>query len=282
MVSRSINMKEYFQIPKNCPVCNSKTEIDGKFLICPNDSCPALAIGNLQKWIDVLDIKSIGPSIIDALYEAGKIEDPSDFYKIKTDDISNLERLGERSAKKILKNLHDKKELTVSEFIGGLNMRNFSNNTAESIVNAGYNTIEKMQKLTESELVKIQGIESKTANQVIDGLKSKEKTIKKLLDVGITIVKPKQIKVSSTKLAGFSYCFTGAIQKDNPKTGKRYTREEMQQLVKENGGIVETSVKKGLSCLVLADPSSNSSKVQKAKKIGVNLLSEEKFFEMIL
>jgi len=273
-------LKQYFKIPKNCPVCNCELEINGKFLECINDMCPSKNLGNLNRWINTLKIMDIGNKIIQSLYNAKKIKDVSDFYKLSVDDIANLERSGEKSSKKILKNLNDNKEIPLQIFISGLNIPNFAKSTAETLIEHGYDTIEKMQNATIDDLVKVNGIEEKTAQRIIEGLKSKKEIISKLFEVGIKIKEEEKIEVSSNKLKGISFCFTGAIQKMD-ENGKRYTRTMMENLVLGNGGDVFDKVKKDLNYLVMADPNSTKSKAQKARKIGVKILSEEEFFEMV-
>jgi DNA ligase (NAD+) len=282
---------ERIEYPKHCPICGHETlieeeEIDGKdskkskFLICPNDNCPALTVGNLLRWIGGIKVKFLGEGIINILYKAGKIKEPADFYKLQENDIAGLERLGEKTAKKILKNLNDRKELTLPELLGNLNMYNFSTSRVEMLVNAGYDTLEKIYNISESELVKIKGIEEKTAKFILTGLKAKRQFVDNLLNSGITIKEKEQIKIYSDILLGKSFCFTGAINKLNPKTGKRFVRDEMELLVKENSGTV-SSVKKGLTYLVQVDPGSVSSKSGKAVELEIEILSEENFFKML-
>lgn len=273
-------MKQYFEYPKTCPACGTDTEIDGKFLICPNLNCSGLELGNLNKWIYSLDIKDIGGKIISALYDAGKIKDVSDFYKLEIDDIASLERMGERSASKMLKHLHERMELTLPEFLGSLNMENVSTRTIEAIVEAGYETLDKILAISSEELIEIQGIEEKTANMILSGLESKKELIDKLLEVGIKIKKIEKKQATSDKLLGKSFCFTGAITKTD-ENGKRLSRDDIHNLVIENNGKVESSVKKGLDYLVMADPNSTSSKAQKARKLGTKILSEADFFKML-
>jgi DNA ligase (NAD+) len=101
-----------------------------------------------------------------------------------------------------------------------------------------------------------------------------------LFEVGITVKEPEKVVLSSDKLQGMSFCFTGAIQATKPD-GKRYARDDMHALVIQNGGTVEKAITKNLTYLVMVDPSSTSSKAQKAKQMGTSILGEKQFFEMI-
>jgi len=271
----------YFKPPTHCPECNTMLEVDENetFLICPNDDCPALQTGNLIKWIYGLEIKSLGVGIIEHLFTAKLVKEPADFYKLKASDISNLEGLGERSANKILKNLHDKKELTLPEFIGNLNMYQFSTSRVETLVENGFDTIDKLLNARLIDLDGISGIRSSTANRIVNGLKSKKHVIENLLKVGITIKAIQKVQAKSNKLNGKSFCFTGGINRVD-HNGDRYTRDMMEALVLENGGKVE-SVSKSLSYLVQADPTSDSGKTKKAIALGVDILSEVDFFKML-
>lgn len=267
-------------IPSECPICGEHTQIDGKFLYCSNEFCSGLGNGNLKRWVNTLEIESIGPEIIKMLYEKDLVREPADFYKLTVEQLSGLDRLGERSANKIVNNFKAKMELTLPEFISGLNIPSFSIKTSEALLNAGYNTIDKILNAKKEDLVKIKGIELKTATFIIEGMKSKVTVIQNLLEVGIKIREPIKISLESEKFKGISFCFTGAIQ--SIKTdGKRYTREDMYDLVLKNGGKIEESVKRGLSFLVMADPNSTSSKANKAREIGTKIMSEEEFFRLI-
>lgn len=263
-------MKQYFEIPDICPSCGHPTKIDGKFLMCPNDNCDALAYGNLYKWIAVLEIKNIGNSIIEMLFEKGIVSEPADFYKLSVNDIADLERLGEKSANKILENLNNKKEIPLDIFIGALNMSNFSTSTAKMLIEAGYDTIEKMQNITGSELVQIKGIEEKTAKQILNGLQSKADIIKNLFDVGITI---KKIEINKDgKLSGLSFCVTGSLES--------MKRKDFEKLVVENGGSFK-GISKDLSYLVNNDPNSTSSKNKKAKELNIKIITEKEFLDLL-
>lgn len=271
-----------FPIPDLCPSCGEDTEVEGKFLVCSNDGCKALYLGNLQKWVVKLEIMDISYATIEKLYSAGKIEQPSDFYTLSVSDIASLDGLGEKSAKKILDQFNSKKEIDLPTLIGGLNMSSFSNSQCEKLVKAGYDSLDKLYALTEDKLCAIPGIKEAIAKKILTGLKQKKSVVDKLLKVGIKIkaIERVEIETVSQKLAGKSFVFTGSVQKTNEK-GERFTREDLQRLVVINGGENHTSVKKGTTYLVQADPSSASSKTKKAIQLGTEILSEDNFFKMI-
>lgn len=280
MVQNCGGGSDLFEAPVLCPDCGESLSVEDKLLICNNDNCSGLKIGNLEKWIKVLNIDSIGPRIIQLLYEKNLVTEPADFYIISIDQVAGLDRMGKRSAEKVIRNLKNKMEITLPEFIAGLNMEGWGKEIAQILVDAGYDSINKMCDARESDLVQVKGIGDTTADQIVQGLKSKAEVMKHLFQVGIIIKEPQKVVLSSDKLAGKSFCFTGAIQATKPD-GKRYTRDDMHALVLANGGTVATSVSGNLSYLVLVDTGSTSGKAKKARDLGTMLLHESEFFEML-
>lgn len=263
-----------FDYPKTCPICGEETKIDNKYLICSNINCHGKQIGNIKKWCSSIGIQSkgIGEKLIERLYNEGLIKNASDLYRIKEEDISKLERYGDKSASNIIEIIQNNKEIELSEFIAGLNIPNFGKRMAEILIENGYDSYLKIEELTIDELIKMDGIEEKTATTFINGYNEKEDLRLDLIGIGVkikTVNKDKKL----------SFCFTGAVQSID-KSGNRYTRSKLIDVVNLNGGEVFNSVKSGLDYLVMADPNSTSTKAQKARKLGINLIGEEQFFNM--
>jgi len=277
-----------------CPSCNEKTEEDGKFLVCPNNECPGKEVGDLKKWIEKIGVKGqgVGESTIDKLYEAGLLKTPADFYTLDKNKIARLEGFGERSAEKLLTALNDKKQLTLPEFIGGLNLKNFSSSMAELLVDEGYITLEQFLELKVDTLVKVKGIEMTTALAFVSGLARKYSSglLEQLMKVGIEIIaapEPPEADIiwsgggfDDLVFTNESFCFTGKIERVGDD-GKRFTRSMMEELVVKNGGTIG-KVKKGLTYLVQADPESTSTKSRKAQQLGIKILSEIEFFTRLI
>ena len=261
------------KIPKNCPSCGETIKRDGVFLVCDNEECCGGKIGNLRKWIKKLELKGIGPGIISSLFDAGLVKIPSDFYQLTPDMICNLEGFGSSSAKKIVDTIQSKKELTLAEFIGGLNIPNFSGKTAELLEKNGFDTVKKILNAQEYELTAIKGIEITTARAILKGLQKKVKVILGLSYSGITIKeKNKMAKGKENALTGKKVVFTGALE---------IKRAEAQKMVMEVGGECPSSLSKTTDYLVIADPDSTSSKAQKARKFGTKLISESEFTKLV-
>lgn len=265
---------DYFKAPTKCPSCGEELTFGEIFLTCDNEDCAGGKIGNLRKWIKKLDLKGIGTGIVEKLFEYGLIKIPSDFYLLKPEMISGLEGFGSSSANKIVDIIQSKKELTLSEFISGLNIPNFSGKTAELLEKNGFDTVQKILDAKKSDLITIKGIEVTTAMAILSGLKKKVDVIKSLESVGITIKeKKKMAKVTKENaFTGKKVVFTGALE---------MKRDDAQKMVEEVGGECPSSLSKNTDFLVIADPDSTSAKAQAARKYGTKLISEDEFKKIL-
>lgn len=252
--------------PTDCPVCGDPTVFEGKHLQCIGPVCEAKELGNILKWIRVLDIDGIGPSTVKALYDGGLVKDPADLYILTKKDIMGLEGFKSKSASNILKSLEKAKKLSYEEFFGGLNIYGASTQTFSAIKKYA-STVEETLSLTYRELIRISGVGDVVATNLVRSIKNKTPLIEKLNSVGVSI-----LDKSTMLLGGKSFCFTGALS---------IPRSEAQRLVKENGGEVKSGVSKGLNFLVQANKNSTSSKSKKAVEYGTEVISEVEFMDML-
>jgi DNA ligase (NAD+) len=257
------------EAPSGCPVCKAPLAVEGEYLVCRNDgACRALIEGRLQNWIDAIGALEWGDKLIEQLVDAGLVKEPVDLYALKVSDIANLERRGEKSAKKCLDQLTSRLPLTLPVFIAALGIENFALQTARLLVSAGYDTIEKMLAAKEGELASIQGLGPVKAASIVRGLGKRREEIERLLAAGIVPVSPE----ASGPLAGLAFAFTGSAVRP---------RGELTHLVESNGGRVLGSVTKELQYLVIADPQSTSSKAVKARQYGTKLITEDDLIAML-
>jgi DNA ligase (NAD+) len=174
--------------------------------------------------------------------------------------------MGKKSAEKCYKELWANTSFTLDNFIGGLSITMVGRTTTKLLIKSGYSTIEQLYNLTEAKLSLIDGIGPVKAKSLVEGLKENKELITNLL----TKVSIKQ-QVQG-KLTNKSVCFTGTM---NTK------RDVLQKMASDAGAEVKNSVSKGLTYLVISDPSSTSTKAQTARKALVKLISEEEFLAMI-
>lgn len=262
--------------PKYCPDCSSGLVKDGEYLICIGDSCPSQILGDFQRWVESLDLKGIGDSILQMIItNCNKIEDVADLYSIKIDDIKDLKNkndaiLGEKRAKQIIKELHDNKEPLLCDFLGGLNIAGLRSKTAQKIVDEFSGDAEKViQQLFQQVSFKgCDGVGTKKSKQIRRGLAQKKKLIEKLLsEAEICPQRP-----FGGALKGKTFCITGRLSK---------RRSEVQKDIREAGGEPRSGVSESLDYLVTNNPNSSSNKLKKTKKYGIEIISESELYRMI-
>lgn len=256
------------QIPVNCPSCNSKLKMIGENLQCLNKSkCPAQVVGKVKNWIEKLNILEFGETLTERLVESKLVLDPADLYKLSLDDLASIERMGEKSAENCLNSLNSRKEVTLDVLVGSLSIPMNSDSSIRMVMAGGINTLDKLFNVTLQDLINIDGIGEIKAQHLIDGLIDNKDLIYRLLDNGIILKEP-----NIGKLTGMSFCFSGALSQK---------RSVFENMVSDNGGEVKNSVGKSLTYLILADPSSASSKAVKAAKNGTKVISEQEFFNLL-
>jgi DNA ligase (NAD+) len=253
--------------PTKCATCREKLEKLGEYLICRNRECSALVEGRIQNWIGVVGCLDWGEKLISQLVEAKLVKEPADLYRLKVEQIAKLERRGEIIAKKVLDNLRAQLPLSLPKFLAALGIENFGSQTAKAIVAAGFDSLEKVQAAKLAELSVLPGVGASKAKAVVDGLAVRKAEIKRLLAVGVVPVN----KANAGPLAGKTFCFTGALSRP---------RKELEQMVEQRGGTLLSGVTKDLNYLVMADPSSGSSKSQKARQYGTECLDEAGFLAL--
>jgi len=267
--------------PRECPTCGEKLQVTGKHLRCPNKKCPGKSYGDLMRWISEMEIDSLGEKWVEILIQQGLVSDPVDLYSLSVERLVPLERMGETLASKIVKNIQDSLRPALDRFIAALNIPEFSRQRVQVLIQAGYDTLGKLQAATVESLRAVKGFGDILAEKAVKGLESRSGRIARLLEAGVEIHAPAPKLKAAGPLAGKTFCFTGAIRRTDPGTGKAYTRKQMEDLVTRNGGRALSDVTSDLDYLVMADPKSSSSKAEKARKLGTMILSEDAFFEMM-
>ena len=267
-------------LPTKCPVCEAGLELVGKHFRCPNRECPGKPYGDLMKYVFAMEIDSLGEKWVQILIDHGLVADPADLYSLAVEKLVELERMGDTLAAKVVKNIADSRNPTLDQFIASLNIPEFSAQRVQVLMEAGYDTIEKLESATVEDLSSVKGFGEILAEKAVNGLRARKERIAKLLAAGVTIRKHEPRVAAAGPLLGKTFCFTGAIHRVDPATGKTYTRKQMEDFVAKNGGRALSDVTAKLDYLVLADPQSKSSKAEKARKLGTKILSEEDFFTL--
>lgn len=259
--------KNAFKIPTVCPVCGGKVVVNESGIpTCINNLCPRKVSHRFAKMFDLLGIKGAGDAFISYMEEHGITV--SDFFEIiARKDEETLNRFaGSINGGKILKQMINalSKPISTAKFLALFDYKGFDEKKLKLIGKP----LNEMYNLTFNDLIKIDGFAEKTANLFLSFMHDCKEEIEDIKHYFII----EDAVVSNGKLNGLSFCFTGAACKP---------RKELQMLVEENGGIVKSGVAKGLNYLVSDDKDSSSSKMVKAKSLGITLISSEEFLEMI-
>jgi len=254
--------------PSECPACGTLTEAAGEYLICPNaDGCPAQSVGRIKRYVAAMDIKEWGETLIEKLVSSGLVKDVSDLYRLTDMQLTNVERMGKKSAAKVIKTLWVKKKVPLETLLGSLSIPLCASSTIKMAMDAGYDTFDKLKAASMSQLSGVEGLGPVKAQALHTWLQEESEVVDRLLSLGVEI----EAKIQGT-LTGKSFCFTGALSKPRPT---------FEKMVKDAGGEVKKSVGKRLSYLVMADPNSNTSKAQAARKNNTKCISEAEFLAIL-
>jgi DNA ligase (NAD+) len=275
-------------VPKICPVCGgevkkrstgSKTltltlsqrerERDSVAYYCTNPKCPAKNRRFMQHFVSILEIYEIGPKILDRFQEEGLISDAADIFTLKAEDIKDLERFGEKSADNIIESISQHKNVSLSRFIYSLGILHVGEQTADDLANH-FGSIDKLMGASLDEINFIENIGPVVAQSVYDYFHHKEniKFVQKLIGNGVKIHHEQK---KAGKLTGKTFVITGAFE--------GMSRDEAKAKIKSLGGKISESVSKLTSYVVVGNEP--GSKYGKAQKLGVEILDEKKFLNII-
>jgi DNA ligase (NAD+) len=260
-------------VPKKCASCGSELVNEGTRLYCPNVKCPKRELHQIFKWVSSLDIRDFGDTLIRALFADKKISSITSIYALSEETLSpyflNEESLSQDKkslgAKKVASSINARRTVKLSSFVAGFDIEGIGETLVEKLIAAGYNTLEALLSLTEEQVASVAGFAEIMARTFVQGMKENADEMRALVESGtITIEKI----ATDGALSGLSFCFTGELS---------IKRSEAQEIVKNLGGTVKTSVGKGLSYLVTNDTESGSSKNVKAAKLGIPVIDEAAF-----
>ncbi len=264
-----------FTMPKRCPICNSEIEKkEGEVAsYCTNKNCFAVQSKNLKHFVSrqSFDIDGLGPKILDHLLTAGLIKDAADIFSLKVGDLEPLERFAEKSASNLILAIAKAKNITMSRFINALGIRHVGQETAVALAH----NFPGVSELTEAKLADLENIEDVgpvMARSIYDYFNNKNslELITRLKKYGVNIESEYNRKTSGL-LNGKVIVVTGTLDS--------FSRDEVKSAIREAGGKPSESVSSQTD-YVLAGLSAGS-KVEKARELGVKIITEQEFKEMI-
>ena len=263
-----------YHLPCNCPVCGAPTkrDEDGAFLRCTGAACPAQLSRNIAHFVsrDAMDIEGLGSSIVDALIEKGFLKTPADIYYLTLEDVKQLWQKGDTAATKLLLAIENSKQQDLGRLIYALGIRQVGAKTGKALASA-FGTMDVLMSASVEELTAIDDIGEVTAASIwqwFNQPQSKE-ILARLRQAGVNF-ESRQV-VSDTRFSGMTFVLTGALTK--------FTRDEATEKIELFGGKASGSVSKKTTYVVVGENA--GSKERKARELGIPILSEDEFLEML-
>jgi DNA ligase (NAD+) len=263
-----------FHLPKKCPVCNTPIKKDAGQVAsyCPNTDCPARQRETIYHFCsrNAMNIDGVGPAIVDALMDAGLVQDYADLFTLKAEDIQNLDRFAEVSSANVIKAIADRKEVSLARFVYALGILHVGEETAR-VLAQHFHSLDKIVSVSEEELTAVEHVGPVVAHSIIEWFKQPyhRSILKKFEKLGVKILKDKG--APKGKLHGQTFVLTGTLE--------AMSREEAGQRIRALGGKVSSSVSKETSAVIAG--SEPGSKYDKAQKLGVKILNEKEFLDLI-
>lgn len=255
--------KENFEVPEFCPVCKSEVAISDIRLLCLNDECPGKNKEVILNFIKKIGIDDLSSKRLDELINHKLVKSIPDLYRIKKEELLNLDKVQEKLAQKIISNIDASKQVDLITFLSALGIQGGAYNKCEKIFRNGFNTIEKLRKMSVEDLIQVESFAEKSATEFMNSLQSKFDLIDELLEVGFQFEEPQF--ANDSKIVGKSFCITGALSEK---------RTVVEDRIRKLGGVVVSSVSKNTNYLVTNEKESKSSKFKKAESLNIPILSE--------
>ena len=270
---RPENTKPYF-LPDRCPVCGAEVvrDEDGAFLRCTGAECPAQLSRNIAHFVsrDAMDIDGLGSAIVESLISQKLIKSPADIYYLTLEEISGLWKSGTTAAKKLLAAIEASKQQDLSRLIYALGIRQVGVKTGKSLA-AAFGSMNALMEAPLEALTAVPDIGEITAQSIYEWFRQDQSRhlIRRLREAGLNFESKRVI--TDTRLAGKTVVLTGTLS--------RFTREEATEKIELLGGKASGSVSRKTSFVVAGENA--GSKERKARELGIPVLTEDEFWEMI-
>ncbi len=264
-----------FSMPKSCPVCGAEVVRleDEAVSRCIGSSCPAQLKEKIAHYAQrgAMDIEGLGDKLIDQLVDKGIVSDVADLYGLNQDILSGLERMGEKSSGNLLSQIEKSKSQPLSRLIFAIGIRYVGVRGAR-ILAQNFRSIEDLAKATQEELEVIPEIGPRTAQSIVWFFREKKnkELWERLKKWGVQVKEEKEEK-GEILLAGKKFVFTGGLE--------RFSRQEANDLVERLGARAISSLSRSVDYVVAGE--NPGSKYEKAKSLGLNILTEKEFEEII-
>ena len=277
--ARSFMLGEKVRFITNCPECNSKlVRYEGEAAhYCPNETaCPPQIKGKIEHFISrkAMNIDGLGPETVDMFYRLGLIHNTADLYDLSVENIKGLDRMGEKSAENIITGIAQSKAVPFERVIFALGIRFVGETVAKKIAKS-FENIDELQQADLETLISIDAIGEKIAQSILSYFANESncELINRLKAAGLQLYRTEEdLSEYKDKLAGQSIVISGVFT--------HHSRDEYKELIEKNGGKNVGSISAKTS-FILAGENMGPAKLEKAKKLGITILSEDEFLKLI-
>lgn len=263
-----------YLLPKVCPVCGAPVERDedGAHIRCTGAECPAQLLRTLTHFAsrDAMDIEGLGPAVVEGLVEAGMVKTPADLYRLDRDEVAKLERMGKKSADNLLAAIEKSKGNDLSKLLFAFGIRQVGQK-AGKILAARFGSLDGLAQATEEELTAINDVGGITAKYLTEWFAAPQSQhlIAALKEAGVNM--ESQAAPVGDRLAGITFVLTGELS--------ACSRKEAGDKLEAQGAKVSGSVSKKTGCVIAGEAA--GSKLRKAQELGIPVLTEEEFLELL-
>ena len=263
-----------FRLPDFCPECGSPVvrDPDGAAVRCTGVECPAQRLRTLIHFAsrEAMDIEGLGYSLAEALVNSGMVKTPADLYSLDAQSVATLERMGKKSAENLIAQIEKSKEQDLSRLLCAFGIRQVGQKAAK-VLSRTFGSLEALENASPMELMAVEDIGPITAENVIAWLQNEQSRhqIRLLREAGVNTESREEKR--DNRFLGQTFVLTGVLTK--------YTRDEASAIIESYGGKASSSVSKKTS-FVLAGENAGS-KLDKARTLGVPVISEDEFEDMI-
>ena len=264
-----------FEPPEKCPFCNAKlVPAEGEVnLYCPNTyGCPAQLKGRIEYWAskDCMDIDGLGGSIVAQLVDKNLVKSPADLYTLTVDDLMGLDLFAEKSAQNLYNAIRSSKTPELSRFINALGIRHAGKEMSELLAKK-FKTLNNLKIAKMQDIMDIEGAGEKIALSVLDFFKnSYNNELLQKLEANSVIPKTIDDSTSKDNFAGLAFVITGTLSAP---------RDNFEKIIKQHGGKVSSSVSKKTAYVLVGE--SPGSKFDKAKTLGIKIINEKDFYDLL-
>lgn len=277
--ARTMLIGEKVKFITRCPECGSQLiRYEGEAAhYCPNETaCPPQIKGKIEHFISrrAMNIDGLGPETVDMFYRKGLIANAADLYTLTADDIKDLERMGEKSADNIIKGIASSKDVPFERVLFALGIRFVGETVAKKIAKSFAN-IEELEQADMATLTNIDEIGEKIAQSIVSYFAnaSNRQLVERLKEAGLQFSRSEEdLSGYTDKLSGQSIVISGVFQ--------HHSRDEYKALIEKNGGKNSGSISSKTS-FILAGDNMGPAKLEKAQKLGIKIMNEDEFLELI-